>query len=239
MRIFSAIFILSCTFLSAQTDSIDTKVIPYDEKIILRLNLDTNIDEYVIAPRDLDIKPKLNLNNQINTTFGLDYKFLSVTISFAPAFLPGNNDNEQKGKSSFTNFNLRFFPKNIIQTLNYKNSKGYYISNTQDIIPNWQKGKDQYLIYPDLRIQGFGGSTSYIVNKDFSLKGIYYQKEWQQTSSGNLVPSLNYEYLIFSDIQNAAKSREHQLNLNLDLGYYYNYLLTKHINIAPFAYAGV
>jgi hypothetical protein len=192
----------------------------------------------VISAKALDIKPRLNLNNQINTSFGIDYKIISAAISFAPSFLQGNNE-KLKGKSSFTNYTFRFFPKNIIQTLSYKNSKGYYASNTRDFIANWQKGKDAYLTFPDLRIQSFGGSTSYVFNNQFSLKGIYYQKEWSEISSGSLAPSLNYEYVIFSNQLNTVKSREHQLNLNFDIGYYYNYVVTKHFNIAPFAIAGL
>ena len=238
MRIIIIVLFSFCIFVSAQNDSIDNKVISYDDKIILRLNLDTNIDNYVISSRELDIKPRLELNNQINTTFGLDYKIISATISFAPKFFPGNN-NDLKGKSSFTSYNFRFFLKNIIQTLSYKNSKGFYISNTQDFISNWQRNKDPYLTFPNLRIQSFGGSTSYIFNKNFSLKGIYYQKEWQEKNSGSFVPSLNYEYVIFSDTQNSVKSREHQLDISVDAGYYYNYLITKHINIAPFIFAGL
>ncbi|WP_027383150.1 DUF4421 family protein [Epilithonimonas caeni] len=238
MRILITILLNFCIFTFAQNDSINNKVISYDDKIILRLNFDTNIDNYVISSKGLDIKPRLNLNNKINTTFGLDYKIISVAISFAPNFLQGNN-NDLKGKSSFTNYTFRFFPKNIIQTLSYKNSKGYYISNTRDFVNNWQKGKDPYLTFPDLRIQSFGGSTSYIFNKNFSLKGIYYQKEWQEASSGSFVSSLNYEYVLFSNNLNSIKSREHQLDLSFDVGYHYNYVVTKHFNIAPFVFAGL
>jgi len=238
MRILTFILLNFCVLTFAQNDSIHNKVISYDDKIILRLNFDTNIDNYFISSKGLDIKPRLNLNNKINTTIGFDYKIVSATVSFSPNFLQGNN-NDLKGKSSFTNYTFRFFPKNIIQTLSYKNSKGYYISNTQDFVSNWQKGKDPYLTFPNLRIQSFGGSTSYIFNKNFSLKGIYYQKEWQEMSSGSFVPSINYEYVLFSDNLNSIKSREHQLDLSFDVGYHYNYVVTKHVNIAPFAFAGL
>lgn len=237
MRILSLILVHCSVLIFSQNDSINVETLSYDDKVILRFNLDTNIDNYVISSKDLSVKPRLELNNQINTTFGLDYKIISATISFSPHFFPGNN-NDLKGKSTFTRYDFRFFPKNIIQTLSYKNSKGFYISNTQDYVSNWQKGKDPYLTFPNLRIQSFGGSTSYIFNNNFSLKGIYYQKEWQTRSSGSFVPSLNYEYVIFSDEQNSIRTKEYQLNLNLDAGYYYNYLLTKNINIAPFIYAG-
>lgn len=238
MRILIIILINCCILTSAQNDSANNQTISYDDKIILRFNLDTNIDNYVISSKELNVKPRLEINNQVNTTFGVDYKIISASVSFAPKFFPGNN-NELKGKSSFTSYNFRFFPKNIIQTLSYTNSKGFYITNTRDFISGWQKGKDPYLTFPDLRIQSFGGSTSYILNKNFSLKGIYYQKEWQTESSGSFVPALNYSYLIFSDHQNSVKSKENQLNISFDGGYYYNYVVTKHFNIAPFVYAGL
>ena len=234
---FTFLLLNFCTFIFAQTDSINTQVISYDEKLMLRLNIDTNTNELIITSKELAVTPRLALNNQINTTFGIDYKFISASISFSPKFFPGNN-NDLKGKSSFTSYNIRFFPKNIIQTLSYKNSKGYYLRNTQDYVANWRKNRDAYLTFPNLRFQSFGGSTSYITNKDFSLQGIYYQKEWQTTSSGSFVPAFNYEYVLFSDIQDGIKSREKRLDLSLDLGYHYNYLITEKINIAPYLYGG-
>ncbi|UQB68211.1 DUF4421 family protein [Epilithonimonas zeae] len=238
MRILAIILLHFCIFTLAQNDSINNNLISYHEKLMLRLNIDTNTNELVIISKDLSITPRLALNNQINTTIGVDYKFVSASISFAPKFIIGNN-NHLKGKSSFTSYTFRFFPKNLIQTISYKNSKGYYLRNTQDYIDNWRKNRDSYLTFPNLRFQSFGGSTSYIINKDFSLKGIYYKKEWQTKSNGSFVPAFNYEYVIFSDIQNDIKSREKRLDLSVDLGYHYNYLLTEKINIAPYLYGGL
>lgn len=235
---FTFILLNFCIFIFAQNDSINNQVISYDDKLMLRLNIDTNTNELVITSKELAVTPRLALNNQINTTFGIDYKFISASISFSPKFFPGNN-NDLKGKSSYTSYNFRFFPKKIIQTLSYKNSKGYYLKNTQDYVADWQKNRDSYLTFPNLRFQSFGGSTSYIINKDFSLKGIYYQKEWQTTSSGSFVPAFNYEYVLFSDIQDGTKSREKRLDLSLDLGYHYNYLLTEKFNITPYLYGGL
>ncbi|WP_435524550.1 DUF4421 family protein [Chryseobacterium indoltheticum] len=96
-----------------------------------------------------------------------DYK---CYIIFYASIFPGNNDNERKGNSSYTDFSFRFFPKRFIQAAYYKNVKGFYIENMQDLIPGWQKDRDPYIKFPDLRVQTFGGSTAYILKKDFSLK---------------------------------------------------------------------
>ncbi|AZB00743.1 hypothetical protein EG359_14490 [Chryseobacterium joostei] len=39
----------------------------------------------------------------------------------------------------------------------------------QDLFPGWKEG-DPYMQFPDLRVQSFGGSTSYILNKNFWQK---------------------------------------------------------------------
>ena len=207
---------------------------------MIRVNFDTNIEDLVVNSKGEEIaKIKIAINNKINTSLSLDYRFISASISYAPNFFPGNNDNELKGKSSYTDFKFRFFPKSFIQTVYYKNIKGFYVKNMEDLDPSWQKGKDPYIQFPDLRVQSFGGITAYSFNKDFSLKGIYYQREWQKQSNGSLVPSLEYDLTYFKNEVDNLKNKEAQYNLGINVGYYYNWVITKKVNISPFAFAGI
>ncbi|MFP3592115.1 DUF4421 family protein [Chryseobacterium sp. SIMBA_038] len=237
-------FLLCCLlgFLAnAQKQPDSTKIISYEDQVMIRLNFDTNIEDYVAVYKGEEFpKTKLSINNKINTSFSIDYKIISATFSFAPNFIPGNNDNHLKGESSYSDIRFRFFPKSFIQTVYYKNLKGFYLKNMQDFDPDWQKGKNPYLQLPNLRIQSFGGITAYSFNKDFSLKSIYYQREWQKESNGSFVPALEYDLTFFKDkdIDN-LKSVETQFNLGANLAYYYNWVVTKNVNISPFAFAGV
>jgi len=208
---------------------------------MVRLNFDTNIEDYVAVYKGEEFpKTKLAINNKINTSLSIDYKIISATFSFAPNFIPGNNDNHLKGNSSYSDFRFRVFPKSFIQTVYYKNMKGFYLKNMKDFDPDWQKGKDSYLQLPDLRIQSFGGITAYSFNKDFSLKSIYYQREWQKESSGSFVPALEYDLTFFKNKDDDdIKSVEKQFNMGANLAYYYNWVVTKNVNISPFAFAGV
>lgn len=231
---------MSFSVVNAQTKKDSTKIISYEDQVMVRVNFDTNIEDFVVNNKEQGIatKTKISINNKINTSLSLDYRFISASISYAPNFIPGNNDNELKGKSSYTDFKIRFFPKSFIQTLYYKNMKGFYIKNMKDLVPDWQE-KEGYIVFPDLRVQSFGGITAYSFNKDFSLKSIYYQREWQKVSNGSLVPSLEYDLTYFKDKIDDLKSKETQYNLGINLGYYYNWVVTDKVNISPFAFAGI
>ncbi|WP_162143846.1 DUF4421 family protein [Chryseobacterium daeguense] len=237
---FFFLLLLSCVGIKGQkADS--TKIISYEDQIMVRVNFDTNIEDFVLSSKEegQSYKTKISLNSNTNMSFSVDYRIISLSLGFAPSFIPGNNDNNLKGKSSYTDFKIRLFPGKFIQTLSYKNMKGFYLKNMGDIDPDWQEGRDPYIQFPELRIQRFGGTTAYSFNKDFSLEGIYYQREWQKESNGSLVPSLDYDLTYFRNKVDDLKSKETQFNLGLNLAYYYNWLITDKINFSPFAFAGI
>lgn len=227
--------------MDAQKKPDSTKIISYEEHVMVRVNFDTNIEDFIADYKDEteSFQTKLSINNRIRASFSVDYKIISAALSFAPDFLPGNNDNSLKGKSSYTDFKFRFFPGKIIQSFNYRNVKGFYVDNMKDFFPDWQKGRDPYLQFPDLRIQTFGGSTSYIFNKDFSLKSIYYQREWQKESSGSLIPVLEYDLTYFTNKDDDLSNKETQFNAGLNVGYHYNWIIMGKINFAPYISMGI
>ena len=227
--------------MTAQNTEDSAKMISYEEQVMLRINFDTNAEDFIASYKSDagDLQTRLAINKKTRTSLSVDYKIISAALSFSPDILPGNNDSELKGESSYSDFVLRFFPKQFIQAFNYRNIKGFYLDNMTDFFPDWQKGKEPYLQFPDLRIQTFGGSTSYVFNKDFSLKSIYYQREWQKKSTGSIIPVLEYDLSYFSNRNDGLKSRERQYNLSLNLGYHYNWVITERINFAPYIFAGI
>lgn len=226
--------------VNAQNKSDSAKIISYEEQVMVRINFDTNVEDYIAAYKEegKNLQTRLRINNKVRASFSVDYKLISAAISFAPGFFPGNNDNALKGESSYTDFKFRFFPKRFIQSFNYRNVKGFYLDNMEDFEPEWKKGIDPYFQFPDLKIQTFGGSTSYVFNKDFSLKSIYYQREWQKESCGSFIPVLEYDLSYFTNETEGLKNRERQFNLGLNLGYHYNWVIAGKVNIAPYIFAG-
>ncbi|KFF22543.1 DUF4421 family protein [Chryseobacterium sp. JM1] len=229
------LFFLVTVMAKAQIDT--AKIKSYADQVMVRINLDTNIEKYVYTegPEDKALETILTINNKTRASFSIDYRIISATISFTPNFLPGNNDDELKGSSSYADFRFRFFPKKFIQTVYYKNVKGFYMENMKDFFPEWREGIDPYLQFPDLRIQSFGGSTAYVMKNDFSLKSIYTQGEWQKESRGSWVPFVDYDLSIFRDILNGQKSKETQYSFGANMGYFYNWVLgaKKRVNISP------
>ncbi|MBB6371244.1 DUF4421 family protein [Chryseobacterium shigense] len=238
MRLKSAIVFLCslvASLLKAQTDT--AKIKSYADQVMVRVNLDTNIENYIFTegPEDKPIETIFSINNKTRASFSIDYRIISATISFTPGFLPGNNDDELKGSSSYADLRFRFFPKKFIQTVYYKNVKGFYMENMSDFFPDWREGKDPYLQFPDLRVQSFGGSTAYVLKDNFSLKSIYTQGEWQKESRGSWVPVVDYDLSVFRDIIEGKKSKENQYSFGASMGYFYNWVpgAGKKVNIAP------
>lgn len=208
---------------------------------MIRANLDTNIESYIFSEGEDQNANKtvLAINNKTKTSLSIDYKFISATLSFTPRIFNDNNNDQLKGKSTYTDFTFRLFPNRFIQTLYYKNVKGFYIENMKDFLPDWQEDKDPYIQFPNLRVQSFGGSTAYVLNKNFSAKSIYTQGEWQKKSSGSWVPFLDYDLTIFRNTIENEKSKELQYNIGGNIGYFYNWVIGKKVNIAPYLALGL
>lgn len=233
------LFSLSVFQVKAQSDTANTK--SYADQVMIRVNLDTNIENYVFSTGEGKnaFEMDLSINNKTKTSFSVDYRIISATVSFTPRFLEGNNDDEMKGKSSYTDLSFRLFPGRFIQNIYYKNVSGFYVENMKDLSPEWQEGRDPYIQFPDLRVQTFGGSTSYILNKNFSARSIYTQGEWQYKSSGSWVPFVDYDLTIFRNKIDGIKSKETQYNIGGNIGYFYNWVIGKNVNISPYLAIGV
>ncbi|WP_343660621.1 DUF4421 family protein [Chryseobacterium sp.] len=233
------LFSLFAFLLKAQSDTAGIR--SYADQVMIRVNLDTNLENYVFSAGEGKdaFEMDLSINNKTKTSVSIDYRIISATVSFAPRFLDGNNDDEMKGKSSYTDFSFRFFPGRFIQNVYYKNVKGFYVENMKDLSPGWQEGRDPYIQFPDLRVQTFGGSTSYMLNKNFSARSIYTQGEWQEKSSGSWVPFVDYDLTVFRNKIDGVRSKEIQYNIGGNMGYFYNWVIGKKVNISPYLAVGI
>lgn len=236
--VFVSLFLCFAVQVNAQQDTTDIK--SYADQVMIRANLDTNLESYVFSEGEEGKEKQqiFSINNKTKVSLSLDYRIISATISFAPGFFSENKDNELKGSSSYTDFSVRFFPNRFIQSLYYKNVKGFYLENMKEVFPRWRDG-DPYMQFPDLRVQSFGGSTSYILNKNFSIRSIYTQGEWQKKSSGSWVPFVDYDLNIFSNKIDDHSIKETQYKIGANMGYFYNWVLGKRINIAPYIALGL
>ncbi|UBZ12252.1 DUF4421 domain-containing protein [Flagellimonas marinaquae] len=219
-----------------------TSIISYEDKLAYGIDFSTDIDEFFINNPDDGVNAHLVSNNDLKLTVRFNYKFLNLSASFAPEFLPGNDDDEERGKSSFQNYQANLFPGRFVQNVFFRRMKGFYVENTQDFLPTWTGG-DPYLQFPDLKSITWGGGTGFILNKDFSLRSILNRQEWQLESKGSFIPSVQYEFTKFTNTfafeEGNAYGKENVVDLRADIGYYYNLVVTPNVNIVPSVRGGI
>ena len=229
------IFIITFNFYGQINKEIDsTSLVSFADKIIIKANLNTQTDTYVLKTNnsvDLKIEP----NNSYKLFLSLDYQFIGVSLGFAPDFFTDNQDDDLKGKSSFSNLQFRMFLGNWVQGLYYNKIKGYYIENTDDFVEDWVKGQDPYLQIPNLKNVTWGMSTAYVFNPKFSYRNLVYQTEWQKKSAGSFVPILYYNYNNTEFDFLGTQAKEKSFNIRLATNYYYTLVIKENWFISPYA----
>jgi hypothetical protein len=165
----------------------------------------------------------LHPNAPSNLRLKLNYEFISVGFQIAPDFIPGNGDDELKGKTNSFAIGTSLIFKHFFVDLSYSKVKGYYLQNTADYIP-WEKG-DPYIQFPDLQYEGFAISSGYINNSKFSLKSLRTQTERQLKSAGSFIPVVDFRFYSIDDkSSNTGTQKSNNLEVSLGPGYYHTFV---------------
>lgn len=229
---FAVLFLCNWTVFGQKKERDSSKFVFYPDKILIRSNLSSQTDAQILEDKEgsnLD----LETNNSYKVFLSVDYKFIGFSYGFYPQFIDGNKDEDEKGKSKFSEYNFRFFLGKWLQTVDYSKVKGYYIENTQDFLPDWKPNIDPYIQFPDLKITKYGMSTSYIFNPNFSLKSITSFTEWQKESAGSFIPTMIYDYKRTSLETTILNTKQNEYDISLGAGYFYNFIIHKKFYIAP------
>ncbi|MDZ7612745.1 MAG: DUF4421 family protein [Flavobacteriaceae bacterium] len=204
-----------------------------DHYFTLKLSQSNDTEKFSIQTVDneLIISPNVKSESHVHVS----YKYISFSIKYVAEFLPGNDDDAQRGETKSGGFGLSLNFNRWLQELSYGKTTGYYIENTSDYIPGWQQG-DPYILIPDLVYKNFQGLTGYKFNPNFSFNAISTQSERQLKSAGSFVPHILYRYYIIDDEQEVTESRSTQKSNNFELvvgaGYYYTLVLKKDFYIS-------
>ena len=103
------------------------RIISYADQLAYGIDLSTHIDEFLVSNSDVG-NFHLVSNNDLKLTLRFNYKFVSLSAGFAPEFLPGNDDDEQRGKSSYQNYQVNLFPGRVVQNVFFRRMKGFYLN---------------------------------------------------------------------------------------------------------------
>lgn len=183
------------------------------------LGVTTPSNKIILQPNSLSVS-KLSFN----------YRFISFSLSHILKFLPGNDDDNIKGKTGGSGLGFNFNFKHWQQELSYSKTKGYYLENTSDFITGWKEG-DPYTQFNDLVYLNFQGITAYNFNSNFSVNAVTTQSERQVRSAGSFIPHLLYRYYLIDDRTKLTGTNSSQKAGNwevvLGAGYYHNFVLHK------------
>jgi hypothetical protein len=150
----------------------------------------------------------LTANKEDRLGASVAFRSLVLSYSFAPNFLANNKDNKN---SRIFNLHLRTFLGQWMQTFTLFDEKGFFLEN--DL---------QSIYLPETASLKIGGSTSYIVNPNFSFRALVSQNEKQTKSTGSFIPRIVYFYSVFDlkdEFGNRAKLKS--FDFALAPSYYY------------------
>lgn len=227
-------FALFVNIATCQNNLTDTTVVEsFADKFNVKINLENKGESFRIEGIQIGGPAELKTNNTYYIGASLDFQILGISLAFSPSFLPGNDDADLKGESSFFEITPRLAFKKWLQTIQYRRVEGYYIDNTEDFIPDWSEGEDPYIQIANSSSTTIGMSTSFIVNPNFSYKHILFQTEWQKRNEGSFIPKFDYNYNDYSLPINDIVYKDTSFDLSLALAYYYTFVIHENWFITP------
>ena len=182
-------------------------------------------------------------NNRTLFGIGVNHGFLGINIGVNFPFI--NEDDDKYGETKYYDFTMRLFSRRYNATIYLQNYRGYYLRNTEDMIPGWEKDSGYY-IRNDIKSFTIGFDLAYIFNSGrFSCRAAILQNEWQKKSAGSfllggtvfytaatgdssIVPSNLYYGLFFNNLK---FNRSTNFSFGPTAGYAYNYVLKEHFFI--------
>lgn len=222
-----------CQITNGQEQSIDSSIsLKYIEPIkdLVTIKLVQHTEQETLGVITPTSKVTLRPNSLSVSKLSFNYRFISFSLSHIMKFLPGNDDDNIKGKTRGSGFGFNFNFKHWQQELSYEKTKGYYLDNTSDFISGWKEG-DPYTQFKDLTYLNFQGVTAYNFNSNFSVNAVATQSERQIRSAGSFIPHLLYRYYIIDDRTKLTGTNSSQKAGNwevvLGAGYYHNFVFKK------------
>ena len=197
--------LLSCTVLVGQNS-----VLSFRENLLVKSNINTQNESFSIQNNNQSIL--VNANNTYRLEVGANYKFLGLKIGFSPS------SRSSDFKSKFLNSQLNIFLKQWIQSFEYHKVQGFYQDNNAQLLAQ----------FPDLKTTSWLGTTSYVLNNNFSLKHLTHLNEWQRETAGSFVPTLKYGFNRLSNSIDYQKVAENSFDVSFAPAYYYTWAFKEH-----------
>lgn len=190
-------------FVMAQEESDDFKIFhtrPENERFITNYSDMLNIKLYgIIKTNEIshvnhDTGKSLNYepNESLNLGFGVGYKWFGLDVAFN--FKGVNHDDLQFGKTKRFDLQSGIYTRKFAIDLIIQRYKGYYLSNPEDYISNFDKN-GPYPTRPDMNSVVYGLGLLYVFKHDkFSYRAVFSYNERQIKSTGSFLAGPFFRY---------------------------------------------
>ena len=163
---------------------LDTNYIEaYKDELTVRAYVSRKQNGYNLSNRLFSPWLKYKTNDNLLLGLGYTYSFLTLNLAVKMPFI--NQDDDLYGESRYFDMQAHSIFRSYIVDLYLQWNKGYYISNPEDLIPNWAP-ETGYPIRGDLRTHILGLNVQYLFNASrYSYKASFLQNEFQKRSAGS------------------------------------------------------
>ena len=220
-RTFLFLLTCLCVFLSSSAQSIKpdhdtTYYKSYKGTIIIRAYLSRKYSVLKLVPAGNIENVSYHANTTASLGLGFTYKALSLSYSHGLSFLESDT---KKGKTSFTDLQLRLYKRKWTIDAIASFSRGYYLT-PQGVGTANGLG---YYIRPDVGTQIVGLGIYRVLNdKKFSYGAALSQNAWQKKSAGSFLIGAEACYI-------AANGDSSFIPNNIDSNYYKDGIRKMHL----------
>lgn len=179
-------------------------------------------NDFVFDYTDEDTQVNLIPNQKTTINIGVQYDIVAFSFGFAPAIFADNRDN--KG-SKMMSFGTTFYPGRFMQKLEFFYQRGMTLENASNTAA--------FIYLPKLKSMKIGGSTSYVLNRNFSFRAVTLQNARQLRSQGSFAPGLSYYYTnLDGRHEPLLGSRAYFIDLTAEMAYHYNWVIGRNFLLA-------
>ncbi len=177
---------------SAPPDYDTTYIAAYRSNLVISVvtkwhDIDLSLD------RDEGGDLSYSTNSRSQYGFGLNYKWLSVEVTFGVPAL--DNHDASLGNTSSRSFGLGYTGRRVWGRFFWDKTKGFYQNDPERWTAGWEKG-DPQILRPDLSCKTYLLSLNYALSnkRRYSQKAALFQMERQKKSAGTMVAGFSAWY---------------------------------------------
>ncbi|MFZ9848572.1 MAG: DUF4421 family protein [Flavobacteriales bacterium] len=160
------------------------------EKLTIKTYLSAKSDELTQQGGVKRDKVIYDVNRPYRFGLGVSYKWFNLAATlFSPVT---NNEIKEKGETKHFDLRITSNSRSFLTDIWIQSFKGFYLSNTLNVMPKWDK---QGVFYQrkDISTFDFGGALFYNVkHRKFSFKALFSQNERQIKSKGTPIIGVNW-----------------------------------------------